>query len=82
MGQLLSKYSLTLVQISQQLAQKSYAALNEHVDNLLMPRGVNGAKMQPIGKLPVKLELGDKNTVMIFISTQIYSRCSNIMEGL
>ena len=38
--------------------------LNEHVDNLLpsriIPRAVNGAKMHPIGKLPVKLELGGK----------------------
>ena len=38
--------------------------LNEHVDNLLpsriTPRAVNGAKMHPIGKLPVKLKLGDK----------------------
>ena len=38
--------------------------LNEHVNNLLpsqiIPRAVNGAKMHPIGKLPVKLKLGDK----------------------
>ena len=38
--------------------------LNEHVDNLLpsriIPRAVNGTKMHPIGKLPVKLELGGK----------------------
>ena len=38
--------------------------LNEHVDNLLpsriIPRAVNGAKMYPIGKLPVKFMLGDK----------------------
>ena len=38
--------------------------LNEYVDNLLpsriTPRAVTGAKMHPIGKLPVKLKLGDK----------------------
>ena len=38
--------------------------LNEHANNLLpsriIPRAVNGAKMHPLGKLPVKLQLGDK----------------------
>ena len=38
--------------------------LNEHTDNLLssdiIPRAVNGTQMHPLGKLPVKLQLGDK----------------------
>ena len=38
--------------------------LNENVDNLLpsqiIPRAVNGAKMNPIGKLPVTLQLGNR----------------------
>ena len=38
--------------------------LGEHIDNLppsgITPRAVNGSTMQPLGKLPVTLRLGDK----------------------
>ena len=40
------------------------AYLGEHIDNLpqseITPRAVNGSVMQPLGKLPVTLRLGDK----------------------
>ena len=38
--------------------------LNEHIDNLLpssvIPKAANGAKMHPIGRLPVCFKIGDK----------------------
>ena len=38
--------------------------LNEHIDNLLpsntVPKAANGTEMHPVGKLPVRLKLGDK----------------------
>ena len=45
-------------------------SLNEHPDNLLQstisPRAVNGSIMHPIGKLPVKLMLGNRGIIEEF----------------
>ena len=44
--------------------KETLSYLNKHIHNLLpsrvTPSTVNGAKMHPLGKLPVKLRLGDK----------------------
>ena len=44
--------------------KEALSYLNEHIHNLLpsrvTPSTVSGAKMHPLGKLPVKLRLGDK----------------------
>lgn len=56
--------------------KETLSYFNEHIHNLL-PSGVtpskfNGAKMHPLGKLPVKLWLGNKDTVMTFTFIQTF----------